>query len=107
MGHVLLYIRSGRLICIYRVFFSEVPEGSGLLDAAEAWAEEDRRLWNAGMPHRQPQTYVNYAQGKDYETPQSIYGYEPWRLDKLRSLKAKYDLHNRFHYFEPIVSGSA
>jgi hypothetical protein len=32
--------------------------------------------------------------------------YEPWRLDKLRSLKAKYDPQNRFRYFEPIVSGS-
>ncbi|KAI4219649.1 MAG: hypothetical protein LQ349_008293 [Xanthoria aureola] len=89
------------------VFFSEIPEGSGLSDAAEAWAEENRRLWNAGQPHRQPQTYVNYAQGKNYETLQSIYGYEPWRLDKLRSLKAKYDPQNRFRYFEPIVSGSA
>lgn len=67
------------------VFFSEVPE----------------------QPNRQPQTYVNYAQGKDYETLQSVYGYEPWRLDKLRSLKAKYDPQNRFRYFEPIVSGSA
>ncbi|KAL8942493.1 MAG: hypothetical protein Q9216_001637 [Gyalolechia sp. 2 TL-2023] len=89
------------------VFFSEVPEGSGLLDAAEAWAQENRRLWNEGQPDRQPQTYVNYAQGKDYETPESIYGYEPWRLDRLRSLKAQYDPQNRFRFFEPIVSGSA
>lgn len=89
------------------VFFSEVPEGSGLSDAAEAWAEENRNLWNAGQPHRQPQTYVNYAQGLPYETLQSVYGYEPWRLDKLRSLKAKYDPQNRFRFYEPIVSGSA
>lgn len=102
-----MYMRSGKLTCIYRVFFSEIPAGSGLTDAAEAWAEENRSLWNAGQPHRQPQTYVNYAQGKSYETLQSIYGYEPWRLDKLRSLKAKYDPQNRFRYFEPIVSGSA
>ena len=47
-GHVLLYIRLGRLICTYRVFFSEVPERSGLSDAAEAWAE-NRRFWNAGQ----------------------------------------------------------
>ena len=100
-------MRSGRLIYIYRVFFSVVPEGSGLSDAAEAWAKENWSLWNAGQPNRQPQMYVNYAQGKDYETLQSIYGYEPWRLEKLRSLKAKYDPQNRFRFFEPIVSGSA
>lgn len=100
-------MRSGRLTCVYRVFFSEIPEGSGLTDAAEAWAQENRRLWNAGQPKRQPRTYVNYSQGKDYETLQSLYGYEPWRLDKLRSLKAKYDPQNRFRYFAPIVSGSA
>ncbi|KAF7505278.1 hypothetical protein GJ744_001065 [Endocarpon pusillum] len=67
----------------------------------------NRRLWNAGQPHRQPRTYVNYAQDKDYETLQSTYGYEPWRLDKQRSLKAKYDPQNRFRYFVPIVSASA
>lgn len=85
------------------VFFSEIPEGSNLADAAEAWAVENRKLWNEGQPERQPQTYVNYAQGKDYETLESIYGYEPWRLEKLRSLKAKYDPTNRFRFFEPVV----
>lgn len=91
----------------YRVFFSEVPEGSDLLDAAETWAKETWDIWNAGQPCRRPQTYVNYAQGHDYETLESIYGYESWRLDRLRSLKATYDPENRFRFFVPIVSDSA
>lgn len=91
----------------YRVFFSEVPDGSDLKDAAETWAKETRDLWNAGQPDRLPKTYVNYAQGYDYETLESIYGYETWRLDRLRSLKATYDSENRFRFYVPIVSDSA
>ena len=91
----------------YRVFFSEVPEGSDLLDAAETWAKETWDIWNAGQPSRPPKTYVNYAQGHDYETLESIYGYEPWRLHRLRSLKATYDPENRFRFYVPIVCDSA
>lgn len=83
-----------------------VPEGSGLLEAAETWVGEVRDIWNGGQPGRQPKTYVNYAAGHDYETLESIYGYEPWRLDRLRSLKATYDPENRFRFYSPIVSQS-
>lgn len=44
--------------------------------------------------------------GHDYETLESIYGYESWRLDRLRSLKVAYDPENRFRFFVPIVSNS-
>ncbi|KAI1497641.1 hypothetical protein F5X99DRAFT_421199 [Biscogniauxia marginata] len=88
-------------------FNTAVPEGSDLLDAAETWAKEAWDLWNGGQPGRLPKTYVNYAFGHDYETLESIYGYESWRLDRLRSLKATYDPENRFRFFVPIVSDSA
>jgi len=88
-------------------FNTHIPEGSDLLDPALTWAKEAWSIWNGGEPHRQPKTYVNYVQGHDYETLDSIYGYEPWRLDRLRSLKAKYDPENRFRFFVPIVSDSA
>lgn len=78
-----------------------------MLDAAETWAKEVWDLWNGGQPDRLPRTYVNYAIGHDYETLDSIYGYEPWRLDRLRSLKAIYDPQNRFRFFVPIISDSA
>jgi hypothetical protein len=99
-------MRTGRLTRIDRAFFADIPEGSGLYNATEAWAQENRRLWNAGQPHRRPRTYVNYSVGKDYETLPALYGYEPWRLHRLRSLKAKYDPHNRFRYYVPIIPGS-
>lgn len=51
-------------------------------------------------PGRQLTTYVNYAFGD--EPAQQMYGYEPWRLKKLRALKKEYDPHNRFGYYNPI-----
>ncbi|PYH90279.1 putative FAD-dependent oxygenase [Aspergillus ellipticus CBS 707.79] len=45
-------------------------------------------------------SYVNYAAGT--ESLQSMYGFEPWRLKKLKELKAKYDPHERFGYYAPI-----
>ncbi|KAI8949277.1 FAD-binding domain-containing protein [Xylaria longipes] len=81
--------------------------GAVLDDSLEApmrtWAKEAWELWTAGKPSRKPDIYVNYASGASYESIESIYGYEPWRLEKLRGLKAKYDPNNRFRYFVPIV----
>lgn len=44
--------------------------------------------------------YVNYAGGD--EGPEAWYGYEPWRMEKLKSLKRKWDPHQKFSYFAPI-----
>ncbi|KAI3327600.1 FAD-binding domain-containing protein [Xylariaceae sp. AK1471] len=66
------------------------------------WAKETHDLWTAGKPSRRSDIYVNYASGSSYESLESIYGYESWRLPKLRALKAKYDPHNRFGYYAPI-----
>ncbi|VZI03638.1 unnamed protein product [Fusarium fujikuroi] len=87
-----------------RFFATVVPEGSNLLGPAEKWAREARDMWYAGAPTRKPATYVNYASGNKYESLQSIYGYESWRLARLRKLKAKYDPHNRFRFYVPILS---
>ena len=45
--------------------------------------------------------YSNYAMGD--ETLEAIYGYEPWRLEKLRRLKRKWDPKGRFRFFNPIT----
>lgn len=45
--------------------------------------------------------YVNYAGGS--EPLQASYGWEPWRLEKLRALKARWDPDNRMRYYIPIV----
>ncbi|KAH8585688.1 hypothetical protein B0O99DRAFT_603102 [Bisporella sp. PMI_857] len=86
------------------LFDVAVPVGSNLSEAATIWAKEAQEIWNAGQPDRQPAIYVNYASGNEWETLESIYGYEEWRLKKLRHLKAKYDPHNRFRYYVPIIA---
>lgn len=44
---------------------------------------------------------MNYAAG--YESLEAMYGFEVWRLDRLRELKAKYDPENRFAWYNPIT----
>jgi hypothetical protein len=89
----------------YKSFFlTVVPPGSDLREVANTWGKEVVDLWNAGAGQLEdPRLYVNYAIGHSYETVESVYGYEPWRLDRLRGLKAKYDPNNRFRFFVPII----
>ncbi|CAO2658349.1 Nn.00g060720.m01.CDS01 [Neocucurbitaria sp. VM-36] len=47
------------------------------------------------------EAYVNYARGD--ESTEEMYGYEPWRMDKLRRLKKEYDPHGRFNFYAPIL----
>lgn len=65
------------------------------------WVKDTVDLWNAGQPTRKPSAYVNYAMG--FEPIEQWYGYEPWRLNKLRTLKKRYDPHGRFNYYNPIT----
>lgn len=44
--------------------------------------------------------YVNYANGE--EGLEAMYGYEGWRLDRLRKLKGEYDPLGRFSWYAPI-----
>ena len=48
----------------------------------------------------QQHSYVNYAHGD--ESLESLYGYEPWRLHKLRALKSEYDSKGKFSFYAPI-----
>ncbi|KAK7906563.1 hypothetical protein PG985_016300 [Apiospora marii] len=73
-------------------------------DAAVQWGREAVDMWNQGQPTRRPTTYVNYGLGD--ESLESIYGYEPWRLEKLRSLKKAYDPNNKFRYYVPLIRDS-
>ena len=68
---------------------------------ATGWSNATRDLFNGGQPGRPVVTYVNYAMGS--ESLESMYGYEPWRLERLRDLKSKYDPQNRFRYYNPII----
>lgn len=72
------------------------------LDAqAEEFGRYSRSLLKAGSGSPEQHSYVNYAHGD--ESLEEVYGYEPWRLQKLRWLKKKYDPKNNFGFYEPIV----
>ncbi|KAJ4251472.1 hypothetical protein NW762_011457 [Fusarium torreyae] len=45
--------------------------------------------------------YVNYAHG--VESLEEMYGYEPWRIEKLKQLKKKWDPENRMRFYAPIA----
>lgn len=45
--------------------------------------------------------YVNYAFGE--EQPKNWYGYELWRLKKLKALKDKYDPQRKFSFYAPVA----
>lgn len=45
--------------------------------------------------------YVNYAHGS--ERLEEVYGWDEWRLEKLKSLKKKWDPENRMRYYVPIA----
>jgi hypothetical protein len=45
--------------------------------------------------------YVNYAHGD--ESLEAMYGYEGWRVERLRALKGEWDPENRFGWYAPIV----
>ena len=45
--------------------------------------------------------YVNYAHGD--ESLEEVYGWDEWRLKKLRELKALWDPENRMRFYVPIV----
>ncbi|KAL4935589.1 hypothetical protein BDV06DRAFT_228690 [Aspergillus oleicola] len=84
-------------------FQGNLPEGSDEEDEATMleWAWEILDLWNSGQPDRLPSAYVNYANG--LESVEDWYGHEPWRIEKLRAVKAQYDPDNKFRFYNPVV----
>ena len=70
-------------------------------EMASEWSLQARNLAQAGQaPGSTLDVYVNYAFGD--ETLESLYGYEPWRVEKLRRLKREWDPNNKFGWYMPI-----
>ena len=66
------------------------PSEPALAAVANNYGHQARDIFHDGdIPGRPLSTYVNYASSD--KTPEMLYGYEPWRLEKLRGLKKKYD----------------
>ncbi|OHE99041.1 hypothetical protein CORC01_05731 [Colletotrichum orchidophilum] len=73
------------------------------LDAlAQEYGEKFRgHLLEASHEPERLRVYVNYAHGS--ESLEAIYGWDEWRLERLRGLKAKWDPQNRMRFYNPIV----
>ena len=64
------------------------------------WGNRMRDMLHEGSGESEIHSYINYAHGD--ESLEAMYGYEPWRLEKLRRLKEEYDPNNVFRYYAPI-----
>lgn len=69
---------------------------------AQRFGENMRRfLLEGGDDPGRLRAYVNYAHGD--EPLQAVYGWDDWRLEKLRALKSKWDPDHRMRFYNPIV----
>jgi hypothetical protein len=75
--------------------------GKEMDDEVEKLGNELREIIREGTGSSELHTYVNYAYGT--EGPQSWYGYEPSRQDRLKALKTKYDPKGMFSFYAPVA----
>lgn len=62
--------------------------------------QQDAFIKTSGYPSLRQ--YVNYGHGSK-DPPEALYGHEPWRLEKLRSLKKELDPEGLFNGYQPFV----
>lgn len=69
----------------------------------DAWLSEQQDRWITTSGYGRLQQYVNYGHGTK-DPVEALYGYEPWRLEKLRNLKAEFDPEGLFNGYQPLVN---
>jgi hypothetical protein len=68
------------------------------------WLNKWKQRWISTSGYGRLQQYMNYGHGTSIlDPPEALYGYEPWRLQKLRKLKQVYDPENCFRWYQPFV----
>lgn len=74
-------------------------------DEFEAHLDEWKDKFIAVSGFERLHQYVNYGNTTTtrQDPSEALYGYEPWRLAKLRSLKDQYDPQNAFRFYQPLV----
>lgn len=76
--------------------------GDKVADAAvEKLGNQLREIIREGTGSAELHTYLNYAYGN--EGPQSWYGYETSRQNRLKALKKKYDPKGKFSFYGPVA----
>ncbi|KAK3307255.1 uncharacterized protein B0T15DRAFT_529749 [Chaetomium strumarium] len=92
---------AGRDTATVLVLVQGIYNDAALGPDVDAWARpwRDEITSTSGYPRQT--IYMNYAHGD--EPLEAMYGYEPWRLDRLRRLKAKYDPHGHFNHYNSVL----
>ncbi|KAI1749587.1 FAD binding domain protein [Xylaria castorea] len=91
--------RAGNLLLAPLLTYA--PDGPSLDKSAIDLGNSLRQFLYEGSGQKELYTYVNYAFGD--ETLKNWYGYDQWRLDRLKSLKQKYDPTGKFSFYAPIA----
>ncbi|KAI1258705.1 hypothetical protein F5Y18DRAFT_412515 [Xylariaceae sp. FL1019] len=74
--------------------------GLPLTEEAQQTGHSLRRILLEGSGSTELHAYVNYAVGE--ESFMAWYGYEDWRIKKLKNLKSTYDPAHQFSFYAPI-----
>ncbi|KZL70962.1 6-hydroxy-D-nicotine oxidase (FAD binding domain-containing protein) [Colletotrichum tofieldiae] len=71
----------------------------------EAHLDRWKKEFIATSGYGRLQQYVNYGNTTSTmkDPAEALYGYEPWRLEKLRALKRQYDPENVFRWYQPLI----
>lgn len=73
---------------------------STLDSAVDTWLGSAAAALHSTGGFEKPKVYMNYAQGT--EDLGALYGYEEWRLERLKALKKKYDPEGVFSGYHAI-----
>jgi len=80
---------------------SYIPADKKLDEKAAKLGNDLREVLRKGTGSKSYGSYVNYAFGN--EGPESWYGSDKTRQDKLKGLKKKYDPSGKFSFFGPVA----
>jgi hypothetical protein len=93
--------RENNLLIAPMILYPAPAPGSDAADTEEVAKTLGQSMVEALRGKHKLQAYVNYAAG--FESQEALYGYDEWRLQKLRRLKREYDPENRFRFYAPIT----
>ncbi|OTB15810.1 hypothetical protein K445DRAFT_317456 [Daldinia sp. EC12] len=87
------------ILALYQTTYTD----ESVAPAADAWARSlrDEVVKPEYSGYDIESIYMNYAHGN--EKLEAMYGYEPWRLERLRSLKRRYDPKGFFNFYNSVL----
>ncbi|KAI0017590.1 FAD binding domain-containing protein [Xylariomycetidae sp. FL0641] len=89
----------GNILALFQTTYTD----PSVAPAADAWAKgvRDEVVKPEHSGYDRESVYMNYAHGD--EPIESLYGYEDWRIQRLRSLKQQYDPRGVFNFYNSVL----